>query len=206
MAAYATIPTANTGELRVVIREKMAKASDSDDRTACAERLKKVFEEVMASGQNTSSFKTCVVTWVDKPVEKLENKDILIYVVRTINDSLLNQAYPNLAQQLAKLTADEKKLLCGTTTAGVNPTFSEIYWDADYCQTTARVANVMFHECLHNKLDMGTSMHDLAPMVGNGGGFIQGSLPSIDNLALTSVDKSQMGGKLGTDRPQKVKI
>lgn len=206
MADYATISAAKTNELRVIIREKMANASSADDRTATAARLKKIFEEVMSSAQNTSSFKTCAVTWVDKQVDTLDPKDILIYVVRTIGDSMLRLAYPALGQQLASLSLEEKKLLCGTTTAGVNPTYSEVYWDADYCQTCERVANVMFHECLHNKLDMGTSMHDLAPIIGAGGGFIQGSLPSSDTLALTSVDKTQMGAKLGTDRPQKTKL
>ncbi len=195
MAANATIPTANPGELRVVIREKMSKATDADDRTATSARLKKLFEEVTASSpHNTSNFKTCVVTWVDKPVDTLDPKDILIYLVRTIGDSLLRQAYPALGAQLAALSAADRKRICGTTTAGVNPTYSEVYWDADYNQTTARVANTMFHECLHNKLDMGQSMHDLAPMAGDIGGFLQGDLPSKDDLALTTKDKETMGG------------
>ena len=203
MVQYATLPAASADTLRVIIRSMLTGRDDyaDDFKGTIKTRLGALFNEVLKSGDNKSTFKTAAIIWVDKPIERAEPKDIVIYLVKNLASGVIKRVDPATYHKLARESQDERT---GATIGGTGPSLSEVYSEAAYNDQPELVANTMFNESLHNKLNEGDEMHGEAKFVGGGGGFLQADLPRRKDLELQKEDKQLLGLALSKDRPQRV--
>ena len=66
----------------------------------------------------------------------------------------------------------------------LHPThLSEVYYDHPFLRDEPIfLANIIVHELMHNKLNLGNEMHALAPFAGAAGGFLQDTMPDINMI------------------------
>jgi hypothetical protein len=160
------------------------------------QRVQTIFTQFCRSKFNpTSQFVRASAQWMEEAVEptSLKPHELLVYLVRDRSASLIRVHYKSVwdmeppGPNVVGLTAVKM--------GGGN--LSEVYYAHDFCDgEPERIANVIVHELMHNKLNMGKDMHDLAPFAGPEGGFIQDTVPLVSNVAM------MMGRKLeptGTD-------
>ena len=93
--------------------------------------------------------------WWDPPASDVTGDSILIYFLRTPNDSLILKREPALAGQLGG---------GGTTRRIAAGTISEVYVESLLQGGTPgnmqSLINVAFHEAMHNKLQAGKELHN----------------------------------------------
>lgn len=198
--------------LRIMIRDMRPNggAGVTTELGKVWQRVQSLFNEVCASGFNKSGFTNCQAYWAFSPVEKAELKDIVVYLVPSLGQSLIRRHHPNAFAQATQGLGGNVLLGGLTTVQGVanDPVaLSEVYDDSPLNEEPEWLANTIFHECYHNKLAKGDEVHSMGSgFVGSVGGFLQHRLVLDKKLPLTSSDKEVMSQAIGLDRRQRVKL
>jgi hypothetical protein len=123
---------------------------------------------------------TASVSWVTSEPAGIQNNDLLCYFVRGRADSVLDHLPGR---------RDNGNGVNGTTAWASNHTASEVY----VANSRDVLAELAFHELMHNKLHVGDSLH-----TGNGlavEAVSAGMTPSEQNI-------TQLRGALGASHPQ----
>jgi hypothetical protein len=156
-------------------------------------RVQTIFTEFCRSPDN--AFKRAGAQWLTDPVDpaSLKPHELLVYLVKDRSASLIRRHYKSVFDQ-----DPPGPNTLGLTARGMpGGQLSEVYYaHPALLDQPEHIADCIVHELMHNKLDMGDRMHDLAPFAGPEGGFLQDTAPILSNLA------KMMGKKLeasGTD-------
>lgn len=191
------LPDADAATFRIAIRVKAtwSNAAFSDTDTVW-QRVAGIFTK-LAKGTG-SAFKTATATFVTDPVAAttLKPYELVVYVLNSHRDSLIKPRY-----KMAVGAGDT-----GNTYVGGALNLSEVYLKHDYHDTAETFANTIVHELMHNKLNMGNDMHDLAVFVGDGGGFMQEALPHNTKLEPSGRDVSTLAPALSKSVAQQIGI
>lgn len=174
-------------------------------------RVQTIFTEFCTPDSN--GFSRASAHWMTEPVDatSLKPHELLVYLVKGPDKSLIKHHYP---KEFAKNPPDKNTLgLTAPNQPGGN--LSEVYFAHEFLKDEPiRIADVIIHELMHNKLNRGDDMHSFAPFSGAEGGFMQDSFPALSDLAkkkgmtlhTTGVDVRSMALALPKARPQKANI
>jgi hypothetical protein len=191
------IPDADATTFRIAIRVKAtwSNAAFSDTDTVW-QRVAAIFTK-LAQGKG-SIFKTATATFVAAPIAAATLKpcELAVYVLDSYRNSIIKPKYG-----LAVSASDT-----GNTYVGGALNLSEVYLKHDYHDTAETLANTIVHELMHNKLNMGNDMHDLAMFVGDAGGFMQEQLPHNTSLDPSSRDVSTLAPALSRNVAQQIGV
>jgi hypothetical protein len=160
-------------------------------------RVMMIFQQFCRSKFNpTSPFARASAQWMEEPVDpgSLKPHELLVYLVKNRDASLIKKYYKKVWDQdppgpnVVGMTAPREV---------VGGNLAEVYYAHTFCDgEPERIADVIVHELMHNKLNMGNEMHNLAMFAGPEGGFLQDTVPIVSGVA-------QMRGKklepTGTD-------
>jgi hypothetical protein len=147
------------------------------------QRVEAIFTRFCRSKVNPGSpFTRASAQWMEGPVDpaSLKPHELLVYLVKDSTASLIRVKYKSEwdkdppGPNTVGLTAVKQ--------AGGN--LSEVYYGHDFCDDEPeRLANVIVHELMHNKLNMGREMHALASgWAGRLGGFLQDMVPFVSGV------------------------
>jgi hypothetical protein len=170
MVQYASIPATSSGWFRIMIRETVPNAIPTPGIV-----WQRVQDLVTRFCRDPSSpFAAASAYWLQNPVKPTDLKphEVIVYLVKDRDSSLIRRHFPALWRRPGENTL-------GMTAVGGPRNLSEVYYDHPYhAGEPKQLANTIVHELMHNKLNMGEHMHDLAPFTGRMGGFLQENLPA----------------------------
>jgi hypothetical protein len=132
------------------------------------QRVQDIFTQFCQAG---NVYKRASALWLTSPVAAadIQPREMVVYLVKNHSVSLIDRKpLPNIVIGLTRL----------------HPThLSEVYYDHPFLRDEPIfLANIIIHELMHNKLNMGNEMHDLAPFAGAAGGFLQDTMPDINMI------------------------
>ena len=153
-----------------------------------------------------SKFQRAEASWYYERIDpdEIQPHEMVVYLVRR-RQSLIARNFPRAFAQ-ARVTDNT----LGLTFNGTQR-LSEVYYDHPFLQDEfVLLGNIIVHELMHNKLNMGNEMHDLAPFTGSEGGFLQDTMPNLSmaermsrrNLQPTGTDIRTMAPALSRNSPQ----
>lgn len=188
-----------TSVFRIIVRSMISDAawdkSPISDLDKTSDRVESIFTTFCQS--KGSIYTRAVVQITKKPVAANTPRpfDLVVYLVDSAGQSVIKQR-----QRSVKLDPDAT----GQTFVQGALNICEVYLKHDYHSKARLLANTVIHECMHNKLNRGESLHDLAPSVGGNGGFAQESLPNDTDLEPSNIDITTMAPALSNVVPQQI--
>ena len=186
---------------RIIIRDMVSDAgwasSPIEDLKTLRERIESVFNTYCGATGSLFSSTQVLFMYEALTAHTIRNYELVVYLIDSAKKSVIARRMPSVTIDLDGT---------GLTFVGGAFNLSEVYLNADYHTQSELLANTIIHECMHNKLNMGDSMHDLAPFTGDPGGFAQQTLPSTTDLAPTSIDITTMAPALSSVVPQQIGI
>jgi hypothetical protein len=157
-------------------------------------RLEEMFNRVCRDKKSTAT--GAQVFWMaDCPF--VRTHDLSVYILRSAKDSVIKRVYKE------KIDAGDAG---NTHSGGTKGAISEVYVDHPINTSEEGLANMIFHELMHNKLEIGDDLHFKCGSVG-GEDIAQGShlydaSPMGRWTKLTDCDIKLMAPALGNVVPQ----
>lgn len=160
------------------------------------QRVQDIFTQFCQAG---TVFQRASALWLTSPVAAADIKphEMVVYLVKNHSRSLIDRK-PVPSQVIGRTR--------------LHPThLSEAYYDHPFLKDELIfLANIIVHELMHNKLNLGDEMHALAPFAGSAGGFLQDMLPGTNmveqmlqrKLEPTGTDIRTMAPALSRQWPQ----
>lgn len=165
------------------------------------QRVESIFTEFC----DKSRFRRASAVWLFKPVslDEIKKHEVIVYLVGTSRNSLI-------AKHFAAAFSSSPP---GPTTLGLTSPkdvkgLSEVYFDnPNFGGDLDMIADCIVHEAMHNKLNMGDEMHQLA---GPAGGFLEDTARVLSQqqrlrgmkIAATGTDIRTMAPVLSRERMQ----
>ena len=186
---------------RIVVRSMISDAawdaSPISDLDVTWARVTSIFTTFCKAKGSIYTSATVQVTKKAVGANDLRPFDLVVYLVDSVGQSVISRR-----QRSLKVDPNAT----GQTFVQGSLNICEVYLKHDYHSKAKLLANTVIHECMHNKLNKGESMHDLAPFIGANGGFAQERLPNETDLQPSSVDISSMAPALSNVVPQQIGV
>jgi hypothetical protein len=194
------LPDVGASVFRIAVRSMVTKQgwaqAPFSDQSGIWQRVGDIF--TIFTGGPRSRFSSAGAYVVSGPVaaSTLNPWEPVVYLVDSFKKSVVGPRF--------KMALDPAST--GSTYVGGALNMSEVYLLHDAHDTPETLANTIIHELMHNKLNMGDAMHDLASFVGDMGGFMQSDVPHNTALKPTSGDISNMAPVLSTVVPRQIGV
>jgi hypothetical protein len=183
--------------VRSMISDATLKKSPISDLGKTWARVESVFTIFCKAKGSTYTSASVQITKNAVAANALRPFDLVVYLVDSFGQSVIKRR-----QRSMKI--DPKAP--GQTFVQGALNICEVYLKHDYHSKAKLLANTVIHECMHNKLNRGESLHDLAPSIGGNGGFAQERLPNDTDLEPSTIDITTMAPALSKVVPQQVGV
>jgi hypothetical protein len=199
--AMADLTDPGASIFRIVVRSMISdaawKESPISDLDITWARVESVFTTFCQAKGSIYTSATVQITKKAVAANALRPFDLVVYLVDSVGQSVIKRR-----QRSVKLDPDAT----GQTFVQGALNICEVYLKHDYHSKAKLLANTVIHECMHNKLNMDDSLHNLAPSVGGNGGFAQDGLPNDTDLQPSNIDITTMAPALSKVVPQQVGV